>query len=150
MEQWRDIKGYEEFYFISDKGRVMNARSGKILKPAKSNKGYMRVLLCKNGKKRNMSVHRLVADAFVPNPQGLPEVNHINGNKLDNCSINLEWISHAENMRHHWWGMTEENMRKITANAVREAHEEELKRQRAIERRLDRIEEKARELGIEL
>ena len=99
MEQWKTINGYEN-YEVSTAGNVRNKRTGRILKPAK-NRGYLQVgLYNENGKHKTFYIHRLVAIAFIPNPDNLPEVNHINENKEDNSVDNLEWISHKNNMSH--------------------------------------------------
>lgn len=100
-EIWKDIVGFENLYQISNKGRVFNL---KVFRQSKlSNRGgYMRTVLFKNGKRKNCSVHRLVAEAFIPNPLNKPEINHINGNKNDNNVINLEWVTGKENINHAW------------------------------------------------
>ncbi len=85
-------------YWISNLGYVKN-KYNHILKPDYSNKGYARVVLCKNGKVKLFRVHRLVADAFIPNPDNLPEINHIDENKRNNTASNLEWCNHIQNMR---------------------------------------------------
>lgn len=104
MEIWRDIPGYEEIYKISNLGRIKSLHrdriKGQILNPAKNNRGYLRLGLSGNGKVRYDSVHRLVAEAFIPNPKNLPEVNHIDGNKLNNRVENLEWVTKGENQIH--------------------------------------------------
>lgn len=93
----KEIAGFEGLYTISDTGRITNMKTGKIKNQLLSNAGYYRVHLFKNGKGKICTVHRLVAQAFCPNPQNLPCVNHIDGNKLNNKSINLEWVSHSDN-----------------------------------------------------
>lgn len=75
-------------------------RKGKLLKPKKHKDGYLFVTLTKEKSKKNFYVHRLVAEAFIPNPENKPQVNHINGNKTDNTISNLEWVTNAENSRH--------------------------------------------------
>lgn len=99
LEIWRDIKGYEGKYQVSSWGRVRGANG--ILTPYKTSKGYLKVGLCNGGrcsdKKR---VHRLVAAAFIPNPYGLPQVNHLDGNKENNSVTNLEWCTNQQNMNH--------------------------------------------------
>ena len=94
MEEWRDIIEYEGLYQISNKGRVKSLgnnknRKEKILSLKPIN-GYMRVFLYKNGKPKPYSVHRLVAIAFIPNPNNYPEVNHIDEDKTNNIVENLE------------------------------------------------------------
>jgi hypothetical protein len=69
------------------------------LKLIKRKNGYLQVILCKNGKIRNFRVHRLVAEAFIPNPENLPQVDHLNGDRADNRVANLQWISKIENNR---------------------------------------------------
>jgi hypothetical protein len=87
-------------YFVSDKGDVLNKRNGITRKASVTKWGYARVSFYINGKVRNYPVHRLVASAFLPNPDNLPVVNHIDGNKLNNCVDNLEWCTYAHNVRH--------------------------------------------------
>lgn len=97
-EIWKDVVGYEGYYQISNLGNVM--RNKKQLKKIVDKNGYVFVRLYKNGKQKHFSVHRLVAVAFIPNPQNLPEVNHIDANKENNFVNNLEWCTHTENMVH--------------------------------------------------
>ena len=101
-EEYRDIEGYEGLYQVSNLGRVKSLnyrRTGKerILKPGKDGHGYLQVILWKGGKSKTCKVHRLVAEAFLENPQGLPEINHISEDKTDNSLENLEWVSHEYN-----------------------------------------------------
>lgn len=108
-EIWKDIEGYENIYQVSNLGNVKRLntttirvdgkkykRPTKILKPFKSQKGYLLVDL---GKK-TYSVHRLVAIAFIPNPNDLPQVNHKDGDKTNNKVDNLEWCTNKENQQH--------------------------------------------------
>ena len=97
--RWRPVTGYKGKYLVSDSGDVMNAETGKILKPYGHTKGYAKVDLRHLGasKRDERFVHRLVADAFIKNPNALPEVNHLNGNKLDNRVENLEWCTDEYN-----------------------------------------------------
>ena len=104
-EIWKDVKGYEGLYQISDKGRVKSLQrmvkkrkcEEIIKKPSKLPKGYLRLGLCKNGTIKYYSIHRLVAEAFIPNPNNLPCVNHKDCNTSNNNVDNLEWINHKDN-----------------------------------------------------
>lgn len=94
------IKGYENYVVLSD-GRVKNITTGYYLKPIVRKTGYCDVrLVDKNHKCRDFLLHRLVAKAFCENPQNKSEVNHIDGNKLNNNCTNLEWVSRNENLKH--------------------------------------------------
>lgn len=90
-EIWKPINGYEGLYEISNTGRVNSLISGRILKTYPNNKGYLYVRLTKDGQHKAFSVHRLVANAFIPNTERMEQVNHIDGNKQNNYSENLEW-----------------------------------------------------------
>ena len=90
-EIWKDVKGYEGLYKISNRGKVYSFYTNKILKNSKSIDGYYRVYLRKNKKRKFASIHRLVAEAFIPNPNDLPQVNHKDENKKNNNVYNLEW-----------------------------------------------------------
>ena len=96
-ELWEDIPGYEGKYQVSTFGNVRRSK-GKVLKPQKRGRGYLAVWLYDgNGNARQVSVHRLVAETFLPNPEDLPEVNHIDEDKLNNAVCNLAWCSHKSN-----------------------------------------------------
>lgn len=102
MEEWKDIKGYEGLYQVSNQGRIRSfwhRRKGVDCLVQTSVYGYKYVTLHKE-KQRTFRVHRLVAEAFIPNPEGKPQVNHINGDKGDNRVTNLEWCTGSENMIH--------------------------------------------------
>jgi len=98
-EIWKPITNYEGLYEISNTGRVKSIRKNKILKRSNVT-SYFRVILAKGNKKYTLSAHRLVAEAFIPNPHNKPQVNHINGIKNDNRVENLEWVTQFENMKH--------------------------------------------------
>lgn len=102
-EIWVPVKGYEGLYEVSAWGRVRTLSyrgTGKtrLLRQCVGAKGYLTVVLDKNGKSRSHPVHRLVAHAFIPNPLGLPRVDHKNENKTHNCVGNLEWCGHASEL----------------------------------------------------
>lgn len=101
-EIWKDIEGYEGLYQISSLGKVksLNYRhtgKEKILKLCKDKDGYLQVCLCKDGKVKCCRIHRLVASAFLPNPDNLSEINHIDENKQSNCLDNLEYCDRSYN-----------------------------------------------------
>ena len=110
MEYWKDVKGYEGFYQVSDCGKVKSLErdvffpngtihriKGKILVPGLNKDGYACVNLYKNGKGKNIKVHRLVAEAFLQNTENKPQVNHKNEVKTDNFVENLEWCDNKYN-----------------------------------------------------
>lgn len=113
-EIWKDINGYENLYQVSNLGRVKSLNRvvncahngkritrGKIMAPLKREQcGYLLVNLCKNGKPKTYYIHRLVAQAFIPNPVNLPQVNHKDENKGNNCVDNLEWCSAKYNINY--------------------------------------------------
>ena len=98
-EIWRKINDYEN-YEVSNMGNVR--RNGRLLTQFACKKGYCRVALCKENIRKNMSVHRLVAIAFIPNPDDKETINHITTIKSDNSVCNLEWATHKEQMNHYW------------------------------------------------
>lgn len=101
MERWKVIEGTSGLLEVSDEGRVRsNMRDGRILKQQRDNKGYYRVSVTVERKKMHFKVHRLVAEAFVQNPMSLPQVNHIDGDKLNNRAENLEWVTNIQNAHH--------------------------------------------------
>ena len=98
-EIWKDAIGYENLYQVSNLGRIKNKKN-KLLKITYDIKGYARVWLYKNKTYFNERINRLVAKAFIPNPDNLPQVNHIDGDKTHNNINNLEWCTASENIRH--------------------------------------------------
>lgn len=112
-EFWKAIAGYLGYYEVSNCGRIrrlptvikyksnsMRNYPGKIMKQECTVEGYLRVVLCRENIKTRFMVHRMVAEAFIPNPQNKPYVNHKNGDKSDNRVENLEWCTQEENERH--------------------------------------------------
>ena len=95
----KDIKGFEGRYWVNELGEVFNAR-GSQLKTALKKNGYCYVVLFGKGSPQFKPIHRLVAEAFILNPENKPQVNHINGDKKDNRAENLEWVTHRENFAH--------------------------------------------------
>ena len=102
METWKDIPGYEGKYQVSDLGRLRNAETGVVLSPSKPRRSlrYMSIPLGPRSNNKTFLVHRLVAFAFFGPPLPEQQVNHKNGNVLDNRACNLEWCSPSENARH--------------------------------------------------
>lgn len=86
-------------YSVSPDGKIYNDNTGRLKVPAIS-KGYYKVDLYKDGKRETKRIHRLVAESFIPNPNGLPEINHKDGNRLNNSIDNLEWVNRSQNMIH--------------------------------------------------
>jgi len=128
---WKQIKNYEDLYWISDDGRVKSRRGLRRLQTDKY--GYKKVILSKNGKKKNHLVHRLIAEAFIENPFSKSEVNHKDGVKTNNLVENLEWATFEENRTHslkikiHKWPSGENNPRaKLTEENVIEIRASDL------------------------
>ena len=117
-EIWKDIPNYEGLYQVSNFGRIKKLNKKMIvkqenrtfiyhskermLKPQKEKTGYFNVVLYNATNKKHFKVHRLVAEAFIPNPENKPQVNHIDGNKQNNCVSNLEFCTNGENQIHAW------------------------------------------------
>lgn len=146
-EVWRTVPGYEDRYMVSNYGRVKSLETTitnltnpnvkfykqkypeKILRPCKNHDGYLIVVLCKNGKTKGISVHRLVAFAFLENPLGLPMVNHKDESKTNNCvyfnddgtidynKSNLEWCDNKYNCN---YGTVKERISKIMSKPVQQ------------------------------
>lgn len=134
IEEWRKIVGYEGLYEVSSFGRVRSLdrfyyrlHKGKFLSPTKDRYGYLTVTLNCNGKSKTIKIHRLVAQAFLPNPDNLPQVNHKDEVKSNNCVENLEWCDGKYNVNYgtrqeryrntmlekgHWSGLSREEYEK--------------------------------------
>ena len=106
IEEWRPVVGYEGLYEVSNTGQIrsfdryvkysngrIHLHKGKVLSPIKDKDGYLQVNLCYNGKIHQIKVHRIVAQAFIPNPNNLPQVNHKDEDKTNNSVDNLEWCT---------------------------------------------------------
>lgn len=103
IEEWKDVVGFEEYFSISSQGRLFSKRSNRLLKLFKNKNGYCCAATRIGGRKGKtycFKIHRLVAQAFINNPEKLSTVNHINGVKDDNSVSNLEWLSVSDNVRH--------------------------------------------------
>jgi len=112
-EIWKPINQYEGLYEVSNLGNVRSldkiaftkagwkrAYKGRMIKPKKHNGGYSTIILHRDGKTQTRTIHRLVAEAFLPNPNNYPEVNHIDENKTNNAVSNLEWCTRIQNQHH--------------------------------------------------
>ncbi len=99
--EWREVKEYSN-YEVNQLGEIRHKKRQKILKPRSNNGGYQYVNFKINGKNTNFAVHRIVANAFIPNPNGYTEVNHKDYNKKNNCVDNLEWVSSSQNKQHSY------------------------------------------------
>ena len=131
QEVWKDISGYEGVYQVSNLGRVKSMRKWssvqgrycqreKILKQYQSKTGYLQINLKSEGTRKLGLIHRLVAQAFIPNPDNKREVNHINGNKTDNRVENLEWCTSQYNTVHAYkTGLETHPTRKISQYDLR-------------------------------
>ena len=87
----KDVVGYEGLYAVTSCGKIWSYRRQKFLEPSTNKKGYFQVVLYKNGKPKTHKVHRIVAEAYIPNLDNLPQINHKDENKTNNCLQNLEW-----------------------------------------------------------
>jgi hypothetical protein len=108
---WKDIKGYEGLYAVNEKGEIKalerKVKKGdcwvtkkECLKSFNLHRGYLKVVLSKDGKAKTYRVHRIVAEAFIENPNNYTEVNHIDEDKTNNCVENLEWCNREHNIEH--------------------------------------------------
>ena len=107
IEEWKPIKGYVGLYEVSTLGNIRshhyhNGTYNRILKPRKVKDGYLMVALYKDKKYKNVQVHTIVANTFIPNVNNYKEVNHKNFDKTDNRSNNLEWCTRHENVLHYF------------------------------------------------
>lgn len=135
------VVGYEELYSVTADGRIRahpnRIHDGIWMKPS-CRKGYLFVNLCKGGEIINKNVHRIVAEAFLPNPNDLPQVNHINGIKTDNRVVNLEWCTASQNKKHSWeigTSITTEAKRRASRSNAYKMHEANRKRRNSCQPR---------------
>ena len=97
---WKDIKDYEGLYQVSNTGKIRNTKTKYILKPVTQSNGYMKVCLTKNRVQKNRTIHRLVAETFIPNTSNLPCINHKDEDKTNNQVDNLEWCDNKYNLNY--------------------------------------------------
>ena len=114
------VKGYEGLYSVTSKGEVIGLKSGKVLKPT-SVRGYLRVKLYKDAQSKSISIHRIVANAFIPNEHNKSQVNHKDGNKGNNNVENLEWVTQSENQIHAYRNRLNTTAYAVDANKKRVA-----------------------------
>ena len=120
---WKDIRGFEDKYQVNASGEILNKQTGRCLKATVDKvSGYVKVALL-NEKHNTLLVHRLVAEAFIPNPNNHPQVHHKDGNKQNNCVDNLEWVSHKA----HGGKMSAEQKAKF-----RETYQKNLKKRKKL------------------
>jgi hypothetical protein len=139
QEVWKDVVGFEGGYMVSDLGRVVrikpakSTRSGRVLSPYKIN-GYKWVMLFgEGGKKKQMSVHQMVATVFCERPCANMVVNHLNGEKHDNRAANLEWVFASDNARHSWYILGTGEMKRLGPEKAEEIRQKRLNGARTIE-----------------
>ena len=109
----KDVVGYENLYAVTSCGKVWSYRRQKFLTPSANEKGYLYVSLYKNGEQKRYRIHRLVAEAYLPNPNNLLQVNHKDENKANNCLQNLEWCNAKYNVNYGTGTKRSANSRKI-------------------------------------
>lgn len=124
VEIWKDIECFEGLYQVSTHGRVKSLKFGKerILKPLKNSKGYVMVDLHFNNKHKRIMIHRLVAQAFIPNQDNKPQVNHIDEDKTNNNVNNLNWMTNKENIN---WGTAIERQAKTKSIPIRVIYQDD-------------------------
>ena len=127
METWKDVVGYEGIYKVSNLGNVKRIgkihlcnykyQNGYLLKSLDNGKGYLRIKLSNKGISKRVMLHRIIAEAFIKNPNNYPYVNHIDGNKKNNNIKNLEWCTQSHNCLHSvkmgTWGALSNNRKKL-------------------------------------
>lgn len=150
MEEWRDVQGTNGQYKVSSLGRVSSVRRGtsRILKPSQDGCGYKQLIIYVGDARTPVKVHRLVAEAFIDNPNGKRCVNHINGVKTDNRVENLEWCTSSENTKHAWaTGLTAVTQGRLeNAQAVHESNKKRVIRDDGV--MFESVKDAAKSVGV--
>ena len=118
MEHWKTIDGFPN-YVVSNKGRIRRIKTGRVIQSSPTSRDYLQVSLYNGLTRTPRRVARLVATAFIPNPQNLPQVNHKDGQRYNNHDENLEWATQSENMKHAYATGLETPLRGIKHNMVK-------------------------------
>ena len=141
-EFWKDVVGYGDLFSVSNKGQIFSKRTDKVLKQNPVSTGYNACMTRIGGRKGTcvcLRAHREVAKAFIPNPNNLPFVNHIDGDKLNNSVENLEWVTPRENVRHALaLGLSSLEHLKDSNKAFRKLSEDEVRHVRSEYKPFDR------------
>lgn len=148
--KWTPVVGYEDLYLVSTNGKVYSIRSHRVLAPRKHNAGYLRVTLCKNGKRKDAYIHRLMCEAFFGTPNdGRNYVNHLDENPAHNQITNLEWTTNSNNIKYSWERHREERAKYFQENSSLKIGVVGIDRQTKKEiGRWDSMSNAARDLGI--
>lgn len=144
-EVWKPVKGYEGLYEVSNTGKIR--RNGYLMSQHQCRNGYLRCKLTKNGKPKMKLLHRLVAEAFIPNPDNLPQVNHVNENKTDNRVENLEWCTCQYNIN---YGHRKEKVKAKELNGIRSKQVEQYTIEGELIKVYPSLNEAARQTGLKL
>lgn len=148
--KWTPVVGYEDLYLVSTNGKVYSIRSHRVLAPRKHNAGYLRVTLCKNGKRKDAYIHRLMCEAFFGTPNdGRNYVNHLDEDPAHNQITNLEWTTNSNNIKYSWERHREERAKYFQENSSLKIGVVGIDRQTKEEiGRWDSMSNAARDLGV--